>query len=259
VIPALSFDDGAALVAGGSGGIGSEIARLFADARIPVVITYHRNADAAVAVVKEIETAGGVCEAHRCDLTNAGEVDALVTDVRERHGRLGQVVYAAGPAFKFNYIGAIPDDDWHRVLDTDVNGAFHLIQAGVRAFRAQRGGGNLVAVTTAAVERVPSGDIMSAAPKAAIEMLIRGVARESGRFGIRANCVGPGWIDTGLGKAAFDEQLDKEKIERIRDQTIPLRRFGQAEDIGWAVLFLCSQQAGFISGQSLAVDGGAQV
>jgi NAD(P)-dependent dehydrogenase (short-subunit alcohol dehydrogenase family) len=258
MIPPLSFDPGAVLVTGGSGGIGSEIAKLFADARLPVVITYHRNADAADAVVKEVEAAGGVCEAHRCDLTNAAEVDALVEDVRERHGRLGQVVYSAGPAFKFNYIGAIPDDDWHRVLDTDVNGAFHLIQAAVRAFRKQDGG-NLVAVITAAVERVPSGDIMSAAPKAAIEMLVRGVARESGRFGIRANCVGPGWIDAGLGSTAMAEQLDEATRDKIINQTIPLRRMGQASDIGWATLFLCSQQAGFISGQSLAVDGGAQV
>jgi NAD(P)-dependent dehydrogenase (short-subunit alcohol dehydrogenase family) len=100
---------------------------------------------------------------------------------------------------------------------------------------------------------------MSAAPKAAIEMLVRGVARESGRFGIRANCVGPGWIDTGLGRAAMEEQLDQATRDKIINQTIPLRRMGQAEDIGWATLFLCSQQAGFISGQSLAVDGGAQV
>jgi NAD(P)-dependent dehydrogenase (short-subunit alcohol dehydrogenase family) len=258
MIPVLSFDEGAALVVGGSGGIGSEIARQFADARLPVVITYHSNADAADAVVKEIEASGGVGETHRCDLTNAEEVNALVTGARERHGRLGQVVYAAGPSFKFNYIGAIPDDDWHRVLDADVNGAFHLIQAAVRTFRAQDGG-NLVAVITAAVERVPSGDIMSAAPKAAIEMLVRGVARESGRFGIRANCVGPGWIDTGLGRAAMEEQLDQATRDKIINQTIPLRRMGRAEDIGWATLFLCSQQAGFISGQSLAVDGGAQV
>jgi NAD(P)-dependent dehydrogenase (short-subunit alcohol dehydrogenase family) len=90
-------------------------------------------------------------------------------------------------------------------------------------------------------------------------MLVRGVARESGRFGIRANCVGPGWIDAGLGSAAMAEQLDAATRDKIINQTIPLRRMGQAEDIGWATLFLCSQQAGFISGQSLAVDGGAQV
>lgn len=255
--PALSFDDGAVLIAGGTGGIGSATATLFAASGVPVVITYNRNADAAATQTLEIEAAGGRCEAHQLDLTDAAAVEALTTDVRERYGRLAHVVYAAGPAFRFNYIGGIPDDDWHRVLDTDVNGAFHLIQSAVRAFRGQDGG-NLVAVITAAVERVPSGDIMSAAPKAAIEMLVRGVARESGRFGIRANCVGPGWIDAGLGAAAMAEQLDEAKRDRIISQTIPLKRMGQADEIGWAVLFLCSRQAAFISGQSLAVDGGAQ-
>ncbi|MDT7593811.1 MAG: hypothetical protein QOH45_3342 [Pseudonocardiales bacterium] len=254
----LSFEPGAALVAGGSGGIGAGIARLFASAGVPVVLTYHRNEAGAAAIRSEIEGAGGRCEAQRCDLTRAEEVEALVTDVRGRYERLGHVVYAAGPSFDFNFIGAIPEQDWHRVLDSDVNGAFHLIQSAVRAFRAQDGG-NLVAVTTSAVERVPSGDILSAAPKAAIEMLVRGVAKESGRFGIRANCVGPGWIDAGLGREALQGKLDQRQRDKIRNEVIPLRRFGTAEDIGWAVLFLCSRQAAFVSGQSLAVDGGAQV
>jgi NAD(P)-dependent dehydrogenase (short-subunit alcohol dehydrogenase family) len=258
VTASLSFEPGAALVAGGSGGIGAGIARLFASAGVPVVLTYHRNAAGAAAIRSEIEGAGGHCEAQRCDLTRAEEVEALVTDVRGRYERLGHVVYAAGPSFDFNFIGAIPEQDWHRVLDSDVNGAFHLIQSAVRAFRAQDGG-NLVAVTTSAVERVPSGDILSAAPKAAIEMLVRGVAKESGRFGIRANCVGPGWIDAGLGREALQGKLDERQRDKIRNEVIPLRRFGTAEDIGWAVLFLCSRQAAFVSGQSLAVDGGAQV
>jgi NAD(P)-dependent dehydrogenase (short-subunit alcohol dehydrogenase family) len=100
---------------------------------------------------------------------------------------------------------------------------------------------------------------MSAAPKAAIEMLVRGVAREYGRFGVRANCIGPGWINAGLGKQALDEKLDEKTRESIRLQTIPLQRFGSADDIAWATLFLCSQQASFITGQTLAVDGGAQI
>jgi NAD(P)-dependent dehydrogenase (short-subunit alcohol dehydrogenase family) len=90
-------------------------------------------------------------------------------------------------------------------------------------------------------------------------MLVRGVAKESGRFGIRANCVGPGWIDAGLGREALQGKLDERQRDKIRNEVIPLRRFGTAEDIGWAVLFLCSRQAAFVSGQSLAVDGGAQV
>lgn len=254
----FSFAPGAAVIVGGTGGLGAAVSRRFAEAGVPVVLTYHRNEKAADELAAEIQDAGGVCEARRCDLTRTEEVDELLAHARERHGRLGQVIYAAGPKFDFNFIGGIPNDDWHRVVDNDVHGAFHLVQSAVRAFREQ-GGGNLVALITSAVERVPSGDILSAAPKAAIEMLIRGVAKEAGRFGIRANCVGPGWIDAGLGRDALEGQLNERQRSKILSEVIPLRRFGIADDVAWATLYLCSEQAAFVSGQSLAVDGGAQV
>ncbi len=255
----LSFESGVVIVAGGSGGIGAAICKQFAASGLPVVFTYHSSESKARAVREEILAAGGDCEYQRVDLSAAEEVDQFMAGVRKQYGRIGQVIYAAGPHFEFNYIGAIPNADWHRVVNADINGAFHLIQNSVQAFKAQDGGGNFVAVITSAVERVPTKDIMSAAPKAAIEMLVRGVAKESGRFGIRANCVGPGWINAGLGKQALDEKLDEKARQTILRSVIPLQRFGEADDIAWATLFLCSKQAGFITGQSLAVDGGAQV
>lgn len=255
----LDFEPGAVIVAGGSGGIGEAIARRFADAGLPVMITCHRNEQKAAAICADIRAAGGQCDYRRVEqLSRPGVADALLEEVRALHGAVGHVVYAAGPHFEFNFIGAIPDEDWQRVVDADINGAFQLIQAAVRGFRAQESGGNLVAVITSAVERVPVKDILSAAPKAAIEMLIRGVAKESGRFGIRANCVGPGWINAGLGKDMVDRLPEKER-EALRKQAIPLRRFGEADDIAYATLFLCSRQAGFVTGQSLAVDGGLQL
>jgi NAD(P)-dependent dehydrogenase (short-subunit alcohol dehydrogenase family) len=133
-----------------------------------------------------------------------------------------------------------------------------LIQGAVRCFRAQGTSGNLIAVITSAVERFPIKDAMSAAPKAAIEMLIRGVAKESGRFGIRANCIGPGWVNAGLGKVALQDKLDEKARENTR-RLVPLTRFGEADDIAWAALFLASRQASYITGQSLAVDGGLQL
>jgi len=255
----LSFAAGAAIIAGGSGGIGAGICKRFADNGMPVVFTYHSTEDKARAVQQEITAQGGVCEYERVDLSQPAQVENLFEKVRERYGRIAHVIYAAGPHFDFNFIGSIPDSDWLHVVNADINGAFHLIQNAVRTFRAQGDGGNLLAVITSAVERVPVKDIMSAAPKAAIEMLVRGVAKESGRFGIRANCVGPGWINAGLGKKGIEEKLDEETREHIRKTTIPLQRFGEADDIAYAALFLCSQQAGFITGQSLAVDGGLQL
>lgn len=255
----LSFAPGVAVVAGGSGGLGAAVASRFAEAGVPVVVTYHRNDAAAEKLCASIEAAGGQCAARRCDLTRAAEVDELLAWAASTYGRVGQVVYAAGPSFGFAYIGEIPDEDWHRVVDTDVNGAFHLIQAAVRTFRGQGDGGNLVALITSATGRVAASDIMSAGPKAAIEMLVKGVAKEAGRFGIRANCVGPGWIDAGLGRTAFDNELTEGQRERITREFIPLRRIGVADDVAWAVLYLCSEEAKFVTGQSLAVDGGAQI
>jgi NAD(P)-dependent dehydrogenase (short-subunit alcohol dehydrogenase family) len=254
----LSFDPGAALIVGGSGGIGSGICRRFAAAGIPLVFTYHSNEDKARALQSDIAAAGGMSAYEKVNLSSSDEVEALFAKVRGRYGRIAHVVYAAGPHFEFNFIGSIPETDWRSVIDADLNGAFNLIQSAVRCFRDQTGAGDLTAVITSAVERFPVKDGLSAAPKAAIEMLIRGVAKESGRFGIRANCIGPGWINAGLGKAAIANKLDDKSREGTR-RLVPLQRFGEAEDIGWAALFLASREAGYITGQSLAVDGGLQL
>lgn len=257
---AFQFDliPGTVVVAGGSGGIGAGICRRFAEAGAHVVFTYHCNEAKAQALKEEIEASGGSCEYAAVDLSEEAAVDSFLQNVIASNGPLANVVYAAGPHFDFNFIGNIPEAEWKHVVNADINGAFNLIQGAVRCFRKQGTGGNLIAVITSAVERVPIADIMSAAPKAAVEMLIRGVAKEAGRFGIRANCIGPGWINAGLGKKGIEEKLDETTREKTR-KGIPLQKFGEADDIAHAALFLSSRQAGFITGQSLAVDGGMQL
>ena len=254
----LSFDDGAAIVAGGSGGIGEAIVRRFAEAGTPVVFTYHGNKLKADQIVSDIEAQGGQCQAHKVDLADSQAVEALFASATSQHQRIAHVVYAAGPHFDFATVGNIPLEQWQHVINADVNGAFNLIQLAVQQFR-QQDGGNLIGVVTSALECVPKADLMSAAPKAAIEMLVKGVAKESGKHGIRANCVGPGWINAGLGKQALESTLTAEQVEMIRKTSIPMQKFGSADDIAYATLFLCSQQAGFVTGQTLAVDGGAQI
>lgn len=254
----LSFDQGAVIVAGGTGGIGEAICKRFADAGLPVIFTYHSNEKKAAGIKEEITASGGRCEYYKVNLPDETEVKAFFNKVSESYGKIAHVVYAAGPAFDFSKIGQIPVDVWKRVIDTDINGAFNIAQNAIHTFQNQ-GGGNLVAVITCAVECVPKADIMSASPKAAIEMLIRGVAKEYGKENIRANCVGPGWINAGLGKKGLEEKLSPEMVEKIRKTTIPLQKFGEADDIAYATVFLCSQQANFITGQSLHVDGGAQI
>lgn len=254
----LSFDEGVAIVAGGSGGIGSVICQRLAEAGTPVLFTYHGNESKAQQIKSEIESAGGECHAMQVNLADESAIDNLFAYASSHYQRIAHVIYAAGPSFDFSLVGDIDSQDWQRVVDTDINGAFFLIQNAVQAFRTQSSG-NLVALVTSALECVPKADLMSAAPKAAIEMLIRGVAKESGKLGIRANCVGPGWINAGLGKKGMEEKLTPEYVEKLRKTTIPMQKFGDAIDVANVVLFLCSQQAGFVTGQTIAVDGGSQL
>ena len=119
-----------------------------------------------------------------------------------------------------------------------------------------RAEGSIVAVTTAATARFPVRDGLSSAPKAAVEALVRALAVEEGRYGVRANCVGPGMLTDGMAQRLIESgELDDRALEVTRGN-IPLRRFGIAHDIAEAVCFLASSRAGFISGQKLDVDGG---
>lgn len=251
------FAQGIAIVAGGSGGIGTQICLSLARAGSDVLLTYHSHEAEAAALVAQIQAMGRIAHAVRLDLTDSEAVVAALAEARQRFGRLHSLVYAAGPAVHMKFIAELSAQQWSQVINTDVCGCFNFVRAGLGHFR-EDGGGAYVAVITSAVERVPVRDICSAAPKAAIEMLIRGVAKEEGRFGIRANCVGPGWVDAGLGKEVLSNELIPEQVERIR-KAIPLQRIGQPQDIAEAVTFLLSSKASYISGQSLAVDGGLQL
>jgi NAD(P)-dependent dehydrogenase (short-subunit alcohol dehydrogenase family) len=252
-----SFAQGIAIVAGGSGGIGAQICLSLARAGADVLLTYHSKRAEADKVVAQIRGMGRVAEAVQLDLGDATAVATMATDAQQRFGRIHSVVYAAGPALHMEFIGKLEPAEWARVINTDVCGCFNFVHATLPHLK-KAGGGSYVMVITSAVERVPARDICSAAPKAAIEMLMRGLAKEEGRSGIRANCVGPGWVDAGLGKAVIESELTPEQLEKIR-HSIPLKRIGQAYEIAEAVTFMLSSKASYITGQSLAVDGGMQL
>lgn len=251
-----AFGEGAALVAGGSGGIGSEICLELARSGSNVVLTYRSSAEQAERVVEQIRAMGRQALALRVDLTDGEAVAGAVAQALASFGRLHSVVYAAGPALHMKFISELSAEEWMRVVQGDLGGCFNLVNATLAHVREAAGA--YVAVITSAVERVPARDICSAAPKAAIEMLMRGIAKEEGRNGVRANCVGPGWIDAGLGHVVMRDELNDKQIQAIRS-AIPLRRIGEAVDIANAVVFLLSSRAGYISGQSIAVDGGMQL
>lgn len=252
-----SFAQGVAIVAGGSGGIGSQICLSLARSGSDILLTYHARRAEAEAVVAQIREMGRTAEAVQLDLGDSSAVAAMAAAAQLRFGLIHSVVYAAGPALHMEFIGRLEPCEWARIINTDICGCFNLVSATLPHLK-KTGGGGYVMVITSAVERVPIRDICSAAPKAAIEMLMRGLAKEEGRFGIRANCVGPGWVDAGLGKAVIESELSPAQLEKIIN-SIPLRRLGLGQEIAGAVTFMLSSKAAYITGQTLAVDGGLQL
>lgn len=250
------FAHGAALVIGGSGGIGASICRVLAQSGADIALSYRSKRDVAEKVVSEIEGLGRAAFAASVDLEDTATIEAFVEQAIARFGSIHSVVYASGPPLEFLYINEIAPKEWSRVVNADVNGCFNLMAAVLPHLRA-RGGGSIVALVTAAVDRSPPRDILSAAPKAAIQMLIRGIAREEGRLGIRANCVGPGFIEAGLGLATIHDHTQDYVNRMIR--AIPLKRAGTAEDVADVVAFLLSDKARYVTGVTIPVAGGLQL
>jgi NAD(P)-dependent dehydrogenase (short-subunit alcohol dehydrogenase family) len=250
------FSTGAALVIGGTGGIGAAICTALADAGANVALSYRSKPDAAQDIVRQVEQTGRKALALQVDLEKPEIIKAAVEKAIATFGHLHSVVYAAGPAIEYLYINEITGAEWARVINADVNGCFNLIEATLPHLRARKGGA-FVAVTTAAVDHAPPRDILSAAPKAAIEMLVKGVAREEGRNGIRANCVRPGLILAGLGLSTQHDHT-RDYVDRMV-KAVPLKRAGTAEDVANAAVFLLSAKASYVSGVSIAVAGGLQL
>lgn len=242
-----------ALVAGGSGGIGSAICAALARDGFDVALTYHSDAEAASRTAKLVEEHGRRATVHQLDLTDVETSEALVAGLSP----LDVVVYAAGPYIPMKYTGTIPPAMFAEQLARDAAACFNLLRPAIEPLRATSG--CIVCVTTTVVRRYASRDLLSAAPKAAVEQIVRAIASEEGRYGVRANCVGVGVIDTGIFQDLVSSgDYDERALDAAR-RAIPLHRFGTAEEAAEAVAFLASDRAAYITGQTLCVDGGYSV
>jgi NAD(P)-dependent dehydrogenase (short-subunit alcohol dehydrogenase family) len=248
------FPEGVALVVGGSGGIGGAIARGFGAARVTLAITYRHNKDAADKVAEEIRGGGGCCTVHQVALGDLDSVKACLDQLVEEHGQIHTIAHAAGTHIDQPYVSRVTPEQWRNTMDWDVNGFFHMAHAALPHLRKSQG--SIVFVSSAGLKRFPPGDVLSVAPKGAIEALMRGIAREEGRYGIRANNVAVGVVDAGMFPKLVERgELSQEWIDAATRNT-PLRRFGTPEEIADAVVFLASSRARYITGQTLFVDGG---
>ncbi|BCV24787.1 3-oxoacyl-[acyl-carrier-protein] reductase [Gelria sp. Kuro-4] len=239
---------GAAVVTGGSRGIGRAIALELARLGAPVAVNYAGRAEAAREVVELITAAGGRAVAVQADVAQAAEAGRLLAEAEAALGPVGILVNNAGIT-RDGLLLRMKEEDWDAVLNTNLSGVFHCTQAALRGMLKRRRGR---IVNTASIVGLTgnAGQANYAAAKAGIIGFTKSVAREVAGRGITVNAVAPGFIATEM-----TTKLPAEVREAYRSR-IPLGRFGEPEDVARAVAFLASEAAAYITGQVLAVDGG---
>ncbi len=244
-----------ALVTGGGSGIGRSTCELFA-AGGGTVVAADLNERAAAAIVESIRQRGGRAEAVGTDVTRWEDVQTVVERARRISGRLDVVINCAG-ILRIHTIEETSEAEWQQVLEINLTGAFLVTKAAMRVMREQ-GGGSIVHIASRMALRVKEGHAAYAAAKAGVMQLTEMAALEGARDGIRVNCVCPGFVDTPMVRNSGPAD-DVEAQFAAWAKICPLGRAAVPGDIARAMLFLASDDAAFITGVALPVDGGRTI
>lgn len=237
-----------AVVTGASRGIGKAMAIRLAKEKAMVVVNYNGSKEKAEEVVREIEEAGGSAAAIRCDVSDFNACEAFFKEVTDRFGRVDILVNNAGVT-KDGLLMKMSEEDFDKVLRTNLYGTFHCIRFAARTMLRQKSGRiiNMASVVGVAGN---AGQANYAASKAGVIGLTKTAARELASRGITVNAIAPGFIETDM-TAVLSEKVKEASVAQI-----PLGHFGKAEDVAGLASFLASDEAAYITGQVIHVDGG---
>lgn len=250
-----NFPAGAVAVFGGSGGIGKGVALEFAKAGTDVAIFYNSKVQNAEAIADEIRALGRKASIHQVDVRDAEGVASAFSEAVEAHKRIHSLVWGAGPIVAQQPIADWSIERFRASMEIEAYGFYFAAKVAIPHYR-ENGGGSFVHLGSGGHDWWPHLDGLSVAPKACNEALIKGIAKEEGIHEIRANSVLVGVIDAGQFKVGQKEGYFDAAWESNVKAMLPIKRFGKAEDIGKAAVFLASQDANYITGQTLSVAGG---
>ena len=244
----MNLTNKVAIITGASRGIGRAIAIDFASRGASIIVNYNTSEAAANEVVSVITTAGGKATAFKADVSKIDQAQALIKAATDTYGKLDILVNNAGTT-RDNLLMMMPEADWDHIMNTDLKSVFNCCKAATKVMMRARYG-RIINITSVVGLSGQGGQTNYAAAKAGVIGLTKSLAKELGGRNITVNCVAPGYIPTDLTNVLSDE------LKQGMMKLTPLGRFGKPEEVAYASAFLASDEADFITGVVLSVDGG---
>ena len=237
------------VITGGSMGIGRAVAMKFAEEKGRIIIVHYDPDDSASrATLELLNERGAMAESHRVDVSNFGDVEILFKEIIDRHGRVDVLINNAGIA-RDTLLMRMSEEVWDAVIRVNLKSVFNCTQAVIRSMIKNKGG-RIVNISSVVGQIGNPGQANYAASKAGIMGFTKSIAREVAGRGITVNAVAPGYIKTDMTESL------PEKVRNAFLEQIPLKRIGEPKDVAEAVYWLCSEAAGYITGQVIHVSGG---
>ncbi len=245
------FENKIVLVTGAGRGIGASIAKRFASEGAEVIVNYSGNDEAAQKTVDEITATGGQAQKYKCSVNDSESVKVMIDEIIKKFGRIDILVNNAGIT-KDGLMLRMTDEDFDRVIDVNLKGTFNCTKY-VSKYMLKQKSGKIINISSVVGLSGNAGQVNYSASKAGIIGITKSAAKELSSRGITVNAVAPGYVDTDMTKVLSDN------IRNEILKNIPLQRMGNVEDISNCVAFLASEDASYITGQVISVDGGMHI